>query len=297
MMDALRTAAAAAEVQLQVIVVDNASSDGSADFVRANWPDVQLIANSTNVGFGRANNQALPLLRGSRVLLLNTDAFVSAGSLRTSLARMEQDPRCGLVGLRLVGRDGAVQPSCRYFPTPWNIFLSRTGLSRFFPRVQMVDEPGWDDRKPAECDWVPGAFLLIRREVIEQVGLFDPRYFLYYEEVDFCRAARSRGWKVCYVPDADVIHIGGESAKSTGALTGIGRQLSTLQIESELLYFRKQGGVPRVMAYLLLVVAGDTIRAAKRLLGARHDGEAPFALTRLAGRLLARTRLASQPTR
>ncbi|MEO8313428.1 MAG: glycosyltransferase family 2 protein [Pseudomonadota bacterium] len=288
---------AAEGLSLQVIVIDNASRDGSADYIRATWPDLELIANASNVGFGRANNQALPLLRGRNVLLLNTDAFVAPASLRIALANLDAHPDCGILGARLIGRDGCVQPSCRYFPTLWNILLDRTGLNRLFPGVQLVDDDDWNDREPAECDWVPGAFLLVRRAVIDQVGLFDPRYFLYYEEVDFCRAAKSAGWKVLYCPDISVVHIGGESAKSAGALTQSGRQLSALQIESELLYFRKHYGLAGVVAFLLFGFVGDALQAVKRLFRPKKNSGRAFSMTALACRLFARTRLGVQPTR
>ena len=102
----------------------------------------------------------------------------------------------------------------------------------------------WDHASVRECDWVPGCYYLIRREVIDQVGLFDPRYFLYYEEVDHCKRVKQAGWKVVYYPHTTVVHIGGESAKSVDQLNVDGRQIPTLQIESELLYFRKHHGLP-----------------------------------------------------
>lgn len=288
---------AADGLSLQVIIVDNASRDGSADYIRETWPQLQLIANASNVGFGRANNQALQHTRGRDVLLLNTDAFVAPDSLLVALAQLRQHPDCGIVGVRLTGADGAVQHSCRYFPTPWNILLTRTGLARFFPRTRLIDDPDWDDRKAAECDWVPGAFLLIRRTVIEQVGLFDPRYFLYYEEVDLCRAARGAGWKVRYCPDTDVVHVGGESAKSVGALTQSGRQLSALQLESQLLYFRKHYGLTGAIADLLLGALGDAVLAIKRLCGKGRGSGGLFAVTRQSIPIFLRTGLASRPTR
>ena len=132
---------------------------------------------------------------------------------------MDSHPRCGVLGVKLVGPDGSLQPSCRYFPTPWNVFLARTGLHRFFPGTRLVDDMSWDHASVRECDWVPGCYYLVRREVIEDVGLFDPRYFLYYEEVDHCRAVRQAGWSVIYYPHTQVVHIGGESAESEGPLT------------------------------------------------------------------------------
>src|SRR6185295_455570 len=126
--------------------------------------------------------------------------------------------------------------SCRYFPTPWNVFLSSTGIQRYFPRTRLVDDLDWDHASVRECDWVPGCYYLIRRGVLDDIGLFDPRFFLYFEEVDHCYRARKAGWPVVYYPDTQVLHIGGESAESVAKLT-VGRQILESQIESELLYF------------------------------------------------------------
>ena len=131
--------ASRANLSLQIIVVDNASSDGSVELLRTQYPSIELIENKTNVGFGRANNQALPLARGRYVLLLNTDAFVSPDTLSKTVAFMDANPRYGILGVRLVGADGRLQPSCRYFPTPFNRFAASSRLGAwlrrwFFPR-------------------------------------------------------------------------------------------------------------------------------------------------------------------
>lgn len=290
--------AACRGLETQVIVVDNASADGSVEILRMRYPEVELIVNETNVGFGRANNQAWPQARGRHVLLLNTDAFVEPESLTRTLACMQAHPDCGILGVRLVSRDGSLQPSCRYFPTPWNSFIARTGLTRFFPKSRLVDDLGWDHASLRECDWVPGCFYLVRREVIEQVGLFDPRFFLYYEEVDHCRVAKQAGWKVLYCPDTSVVHIGGESAKSVGELTG-GRQLSALQIESEMLYFRKHYGLGGVVAGVMLNALADLVLAAKWLLKGRGvaGARAHWANIGIIGTLFARTAWGTRPTR
>lgn len=254
---------AAAGLALQVIVVDNASRDASAALIRERWPQVELIANDANVGFGRANNQAIPLLRGRHVLLLNTDAFVSPDTLAKTLAYMRSHPDCGVLGVRLLGRDGAQQPSCRWFPTPANTFLMRTGLARWVPWVRGVDDPRWDPARSRDCDWVPGCYYLMPREVVERVGLFDPRFFLYSEEVDHCKRVRQAGWRVHYFADTTVVHLGGESAKTAGEITESGRQISALQIESELLFFRKHHGALGVWAALLLTALADAYLALK----------------------------------
>lgn len=287
------------DLRLQTVVVDNASRDDSVAVLQRDFPQMELIVNAQNVGFGRANNQAMARARGRFVLLLNTDAFVQPDTLARTVAYMEQHPECGILGVRLVGRDGQLQPSCRYFPTPWNVFLARTGLARFFPAVRMVDDLEWNHDSVRECDWVPGCYYLVRREVVEQVGLFDPRYFLYYEEVDHCRAAKDAGWKVVYFPDTRVVHLGGESAKSDASLTAKGRQISALQIESELLYFRKHHGRLGLLAGLLLSVLGDAYVATKSLLRRRGGEELrhAWAHARQSGTLLLRTRFGSRPTR
>jgi GT2 family glycosyltransferase len=294
MMDTLQRAATG--LSLQIIVIDNASRDGSAEYIRDTWPQVTLIANTVNVGFGRANNQALPLLRGRDVLLLNTDAFVAEDSLQVALRYLHAHADCGIVGVRLTDRDGRVQPSCRYFPTPWNAFLVTTGLFKVFTGTQLMDDVDWDDRRNAECDWVPGAFFLMRRALIDQVGMFDPRYFLYSEEVDLCRTTKAAGWKVLYCADTNVIHIGGESAKSDGPLSA-GKQLSGLQLESELLYYRKYDGLAGVAGITCMGLLADTYLALKRLVKRPRHSLPLFQWIRLAIPLLWRTRFGARPTR
>jgi N-acetylglucosaminyl-diphospho-decaprenol L-rhamnosyltransferase len=253
-------------LNIEIFVVDNASRDGSSSLVAEEFPDVHLISNQMNVGFGRANNQVLPYYQGRYVLLLNTDAFVERDTLQKTVNFMDKQPRTGILGVKLLGRDGTLQPSCRYFPTPLNIFLTKTGLYKLLPSVRLVDDMTWSHDAARDCDWVPGCYYLIRREVIEQVGLFDPRYFLYYEEVDHCFATKQAGWQVTYFPDAPVVHIGGESAKTDHAISSVSRQVSALQIESELLYFRKNLGLLAVLLHVLLSIIAECILMLKQLL-------------------------------
>jgi GT2 family glycosyltransferase len=257
---------AADNISLQTIIIDNASRDDSVALIRREYADCELIVNNKNVGFGRANNQALPLIEGRYILLLNTDAFVAPDTLDKTVAYMDAHPKCGALGVKLVGRDGVLQPSCRYFPTPLNIFLWETGLHRLFPRVKLVDDMDWDHNSARACDWVPGCYFLIRREVVDRFGLFDPRYFLYYEEVDLCFAVKKAGWQIHFFPDTTVVHIGGESAKSDSNITSVGRQIEAIQIESELLYFRKNHGTATVWQNILLRTLADFIVPLKRML-------------------------------
>jgi N-acetylglucosaminyl-diphospho-decaprenol L-rhamnosyltransferase len=294
-----RLLAASTHISIKIVIVDNASKDNSVALIRNTFPGCVLIANKMNVGFGRANNQALALAEGRYVLLLNTDAFVSPDTLEKTVAYMDVHPKCGILGVKLVGGNGALQPSCRFFPTPWNLFLLRTGLRFLFPRVRMVDDMAWDHASVRYCDWVPGCYYLVRKELIDQIGLFDPRYFLYYEEIDHCFAAKKNGWDVVFYPDSTVVHIGGESAKSEGEITQSGRQIEAMQIESELLYFRKNHGAVGVWLNVLLTTLGDVVIVLKRLLRRKSPvGFSTYAKhTTLVWSLFRCTRWGTRPTR
>lgn len=291
--------AATTQRSVQTLLIDNASKDASRSVLQVRSEAMTIIFNDQNIGFGRANNQAVPLVQGRYALLLNTDAFVLPDTLTKTLAWMDAHPDCGVLGVKLTDRSGDLQPSCRYFPTPFNIFLNRTGLQRLFPWVVLIDDMAWDHASVRECDWVPGCYYLIRREVLDQVGLFDPRFFMYYEEVDHCRRVKAAGWKVMYYPDTSVVHIGGESAKSVSAVTESGRQISSLLVESEMLYFRKHYGLLGLVWHMFLVSLGDLLLLAKDVLKWRG---LPATLSNwqhamLTWRLLFQTRLATRSTR
>lgn len=286
-------------LSLQVIVVDNCSRDDSVEILRRDFPDVHLIANPANVGFARANNQALPWVIGRHVLLLNADAFVAPDTLVKTVTYMDAHPACGILGVRLVGQDGVLQPSCRYAPTVWNVFLARSGMRRLFPRARMVDDMTWDHASVRECDWVPGCYYLVRGEVIAEIGLFDPRFFLYYEEVDHCLIAQHAGWKIVYYPHTSVVHIGGESAKSDGEMTVSDKRIKALHIESELIHFRKHYGLAGAVASLALSSLADALLAVRWILGGRGFRELDTLWTDCAThwRLATRTHLGARPTR
>jgi N-acetylglucosaminyl-diphospho-decaprenol L-rhamnosyltransferase len=285
--------------EMEVFIIDNDSKDHSADILRREYPNITLIENKKNVGFGRANNQALPYINSRYLLLLNTDAFVEQDTIAKTVQYMDAHPQCGILGVKFLGRDGELQPSCRYFPTPWNIFLNRTGLKRIFKRAKMVDDMSWDHASVRDCDWVPGCYFLVRKKAIDQIGLFDPRYFLYYEEIDLCFAAKRAGWHVTYFPYTSVVHLGGESAKSEGEITSAGRQIEALQIESELLYFRKNHGLIVAIANLFLVILSDSIRILKDVLKFKRPRGRCVHLhhSLLVWKLFFLTRMGMQPTR
>ncbi len=242
---------------LEVFLVDNASKDDSVQVIKKAYPNITLIENKENVGFGRANNQVLDFAKGEYILLLNTDAFVQAETLQKTIQYMQIHPRCGVLGVKLLGRNGELQPSCRYFPTPFNLFAGRVGLHRLLPTIKMVDDTDWNSSLTQDCDWVPGCYYLVRKSVIDQVGLFDPLFFLYSEEVDHCYATKKAGWEVTYFADATVVHIGGESAKTDHVISQKNRQVNRLRLESELLYFRKNHGLLGMINHILLTHLAD----------------------------------------
>jgi GT2 family glycosyltransferase len=253
-------------VTTEVIVVDNASRDGSAAMVRNEFPDVRIIASANNLGFAGANNLAFAEATGRYVVLLNSDAFLRPGTLARAVAQMDAEPTVGLAGGLLVGRDGHWQPSARLFPSLFNDCLSLTGLSARFRSSRLfgrADRTWADPKQPTDTDWVPGAFSIIRAEVLNTIGHFDPRFFLYYEEVDLCRRIKAAGYRVAYWPDLEVVHIGGESSKTVRrlSLSSSGSQLTLWRMRSALLYYRKHHS-----AQTRLVMFAETLWHRLRLL-------------------------------
>jgi GT2 family glycosyltransferase len=235
-------------IRAEIFVVDNVSSDGSADMVEREFPDVKLIRSDVNLGFAAANNKAFPLCAGRYIVLLNSDAFLHPGALRLAVSHMDAEPATGLGGARLVGRDGGWQPSARCFPSPLSDLLTLTGLSARYPESRFFgrfDRTWADQNAAAEVDWVPGAFAIIRRDVLERVGYFDEAFFLYYEEVDLCRRILFAGYQIRYWPDVTVIHLGGESSKTVQTLqmSKSGSQLALWRMRSAFLYYRKHHGI------------------------------------------------------
>lgn len=235
-------------LRVQIIVVDNGSSDGSQDMVGQEFPEVLLIRSKVNLGFGGANNRGFQSVEGRYIVLLNSDAFLTEGALERSVYHMTADQKAGLGGGRLVGRDGSWQPSARKFPTILDDLIVRSGLAARFPHSRFFgrfDRTWASIMEPAEVDWVPGAYSIIRADALAVAGPFDPRFFLYCEEVDLCKRIKQLGYSVCYWPDISIIHIGGESSRQMRSLgmSKVGAQLTLWRMRSTLLYYRKHSGV------------------------------------------------------
>lgn len=197
----------------EIIVVDNASDDGSGAMVAAAFPQVTLIQNAQNVGFARANNQALALAQGRYLLLLNTDTLVPPGAIEGLLQFMETNPEVGACSPRLLTAEG--QPQAFAFgddPTP--AYLLRRGLCRLLFNRPLHD---WGVAQVLEVAWVAGTCLMLRRETLARVKGFDQAFFMYFEDVDLCRRIRHHGWKICYVPTVAITHLGGQSLQQNPA--------------------------------------------------------------------------------
>jgi GT2 family glycosyltransferase len=202
--------------QAEVFLVDNASADGSADMVAEEFPWVKLMANSDNLGFAAANNQALRLATGRYLLLLNPDTEVKAGAIKTLMEFLDSHPKCGVVAPQLLNSDGSVQRSCRRFPTFVGMVYELLGLSKLLPasktfgQYKMLE---WNHDDERQVDQPEGACLLIRREVIDEVGELDEGYFMLFEEVDWCYRIKQSAWEIWFTPRAQVVHHYGQSIK------------------------------------------------------------------------------------
>jgi len=201
--------------RIEVIVVDNGSVDGSAEMVRAEFPQVHLIVNPDNRGFPAANNQGIEVAQGRYVLLLNPDTEVLDDALAAMVGFADVHPDVGVVGPQLLNPDGSVQSSRRRFPTLATAFFESTWLQPYAPRrllerFYVLDR---SDDEVQDVDWVTGAALMARREAIEQVGPLDEGFFMYSEELDWCRRFREAGWRVVYLPTAKIVHYVGKSSE------------------------------------------------------------------------------------
>ncbi|MBC7233264.1 MAG: glycosyltransferase family 2 protein [Chloroflexi bacterium] len=227
-------------LQCEVIVVDNASTDGSPDMVRQRFPAANLIVSDVNLGFTRANNIGIAYSSGRYILLLNPDTEVLGNALVTMVAYMDKNPDIGALGPKLLFPNGHVQPSRRRFPTLATAFLESTILQQWLPRNRVLHRYYVQDRSDDEeqdVDWVIGACLLLRRQAWEQVGPLDEGFFMYSEELDWCRRLKTVGWRVVYIPWAEVIHHEGQSSSQVMPARHIYFQSSKVR------YFRKHHGV------------------------------------------------------
>lgn len=202
------------EVSFEVIVVDNASRDGSPEMVSEEFPEVRLLAQTENLGFTGGHNLAIAERRGRHAMPLNSDTIVHPGALRTLMSYLVAHPDVGILGPKLLNPDGSLQFSCRRFPNPVAALFRNTPLGKLFPNNRFTREylmQDWQHDEPREVDWVSGAAMVARQEMIDQIAAFDPGFFMYCEDVDWCWRAWRADWKVVYLPGAVITHAIGRS--------------------------------------------------------------------------------------
>lgn len=194
----------------EIIVVDNASTDASADMVREKFPHVRVIQNADNAGFARANNQAIRISHGEYILLLNSDTVVQPSALNRLIEFMDTHSQAGIVGLQLLNPDGTLQPSGRNFPTLVSALVELIPMPERW-RGRFRGGAHRDDAQSAQVDEVSGAALCVRRSVFDQIGLLDEDFFFLGEDIDLCWRCQKAGWHVVYLPDARIVHYWGGS--------------------------------------------------------------------------------------
>ena len=227
------------QVSYEIIVIDNNSSDGSQAMLRADYPDVVLIENADNTGFAHANNQGMEIAQGRYMLLLNSDAFVEDNTIDSMVAFMDAHLEAGMSGCKLLYEDRRLQPSAYSFPTLATELYFALQLNALFPKSREFGKfamTWWDFNDVREVDAIMGAFMLVRREAVAQVGMMDTGYFMYSEEIDWCYRFRQQGWRILYNPDVVAVHLWGGSSQRV-------RQEMLIQLyRSKVRFFRKHYG-------------------------------------------------------
>ena len=261
----------------EIIVVDNASTDGSPEMVEEKHPDVMLIRNRVNLGFASACNTAFKRSTGRCFCLLNSDTIVLKDSLAPLFEFMESHPDAGAAGCKLLNGDGTLQRSCSCFPSVMTELFDALYLSKLFPRNRVFgcySMSYWDFDDVREVDFVGGSCMMVRREAVEEVGLLDETYFMYTEEADWCYRMWDSGWKVYYYPGAQIIHLGGESAKRFGGDVRLYLYLSRNR------FIRKYKGRVAAFVHRGIIITGALGRLAaygmKRLIGRRELNDTAF---------------------
>jgi len=254
----------AKNIDFEIIVVDNASSDGSVEMVKSEFPYIKLIENQQNLGFATANNQAIRQSCGSYILLLNSDTIIIDGAIERTLDFMEKHPESGAVGCRLLNSDRSLQHSCYNFGSLARAIIFNLKLDKtIFHNNENVQTllKNWTHDEVRVVDYVRGAFLMMSKKALDDVGLLDEKFFMYAEEADICYRLKHAGWKIYFFPGAEVIHLGKQSSKSTEG------EREIQQLVSRILFFRKQYGSFYALIYKMLSVILSLLRIISSLWG------------------------------
>ncbi len=259
----------------EIIVVDNASSDGSAEAAESLSDRIRVVRNSANTGFARANNIGIRQSRGQTLALVNSDVIVRPGCFSAMLAYLETQGQVGMLGPKILWPDGkTVQRSCMAFPTVWNMLCRALGLDSLFPRTRMFGDflmTFWPHDTLREVEVINGCFWMIRRSAMDRVGLLDEDFFMYAEDIDWCKRFHNAGWKVVFYPEAEAVHYGGASSAAMPVRFYLEKQKANFQ------YWRKHHSLPSTFAYYVIMLMHEAIRvAAYSLLAWKKRGPAHF---------------------
>jgi GT2 family glycosyltransferase len=254
----------------EVIVVDNDSSDDSAAMVASEFPDVRLLRNDKNAGFGAANNQAMRIARGDWFLLLNSDTYLTDDSVARLVDRVKALADVGVAQCRLYFTDGRLQYTTHRFPSMALTLFEALGVYKLVPsRAPDVLLRGyWDHDSERDVDWVIGAFMLVRREVFEETGGFDERIHMYGEDREWCYRIRQVGWRIRFYPQASIVHVGHASSD-----IGLGNKRLALCLRRDRDFYVEQHGRTRATIMMSMLVVGAVLRVAYYAVRVRMGGE------------------------
>jgi GT2 family glycosyltransferase len=249
----------AGELPLEIIVVDNASTDGTPEAIRELYPNILLIRNDANLGFAKANNIGLSKSHGKYVALINSDVVVPAGCLLKMVRYLEQNPSIGVLGPKMLSPDGSVGQSVLRLPTVWNTLCSALGLHAVLPRSKTFGGflmEGYPYDQIDDVEMLTGWFWLVPRVALQQVGGLDEQFFMYGEDIDWCLRFLQAGWRVVFYPGAAALHYGGGSSNEAPTRFYIELRRANLQ------YFRKHHGWLGGLGYLVATWIHEVVRLA-----------------------------------
>ena len=243
--------------QTEIIVVDNASTDGSVELVKGQFPKVKVICNDTNLGFAKANNIGIKQGTGKYICLINSDVEILQGCFDSMVSYMEKNPEIGILGPQILDSNGNIQRSCMGFPTLWNAFCRALFLDKLFPKSELFGSylmTFQNQNTTQPVDIINGCFWMVKKKVLKQVGLLDERFFIYAEDKDWCKRFWDAGWKVVYFPQAQAIHYGGASSSNAPIRFYIEMYRANYE------YWKKYHSRPAQLTFLLITGLHHIIR-------------------------------------
>lgn len=249
------------DVKYEIIVVDNGSTDDSMEMVKKNFPLVNIIENAENLGFARANNIGIRKSKGRYICLINSDITILGDCIGRLKAFMDSRPTVGMAGPKILNPDRTIQHSCRHFPSIWNNLCQSLGLNHIFPKSEFFSDwimDYWSYDSIRSVDALSGCFLMVRRKALDEVGLLDEDFFIYGEDLDWCRRFHKAGWDIVFYPETEAVHLIGASSASAPVKFYLELQKAALR------YWRKHHGRIGKVSYSAIILLRETIRVIAR---------------------------------